>query len=208
MRWFTSDLHLFHQLVYKKYRSKFATMDDMHQDIIIKWNKQVRTKDIVYVLGDVTFGKYEETKELLGKLHGRLILIRGNHDERFTSAQWIKMGFEDVRDLFVLKNEGIKMILNHFPYSSSFKFFFLRWKNRLKKRNEANYYKLFLSYKGYKLVHGHNHDGPKTKFAQTNVAWDVNGRLLSEHELLQNYVTDFELPLYRRIWETLKLIFY
>ena len=208
MRYFTSDLHFFHQLVYRKYRSEFATIEDMHESVISKWNKQVKSKDIVFVLGDVTFGKYEETKVLIEKLRGIKILIRGNHDERFTSAEWIQMGFKDVRDMFVIKNEKVKMILNHFPYSSSFKFFYFKWKNARQGKNEANYYKLFLPYKGYTLIHGHNHDGPPHKFCQTNVAWDVNHRLLSEHELLQNFVTDYKLPLYKRIWESLKLIFF
>ena len=45
-----------------------------------KWNSIVRKDDIVYHLGDVGFGSTDELKELVGRLNGTKILIRGNHD--------------------------------------------------------------------------------------------------------------------------------
>lgn len=184
MRFFVSDLHFFHKLAHHMYRSKFATIQDSDEEIIRVWNKTVKAKDIVYVLGDVTFGKYEPTKEIIQRLNGRKILIRGNHDERFSSKTFINMGFEDVRDTFVFKKDGEKWLLSHFPYSSSFRFFFHKLKFKLLKgRNESNYYKLYLPYKGYKLVHGHHHTGPIYKFDQVDVAWDVHNKILSEDEI-------------------------
>ena len=190
MRWFTSDIHLFHNLIHKKYRSHCATLEDMHHEFVIQWNKQVKSKDIVYVLGDVSFGKWEETKEILSKLNGRKILIRGNHDERFTSAHWVALGFEDVRDIFVFKKSSEtgkpaqKWILCHYPYSSPFRYFFYRLFGKfLGRRSEAGYYKLYLSYKGHPLIHGHHHSGPTHKYDQLNVAWDIHRRLLSENEV-------------------------
>ena len=170
-------------------------MQEMHKDLIAKWNKQVKNKDIVYVLGDVTFGKWEESKEIVSRLNGRKILIRGNHDDRFTSAQWIELGFEDVRDILVIKKSGDfpvakRWILCHYPYSSSIRYFFYRWFGRFfGQRSEAGYYKLFLSYKDHKLVHGHHHDGPIYKHDQLNVAWDIHGRLLNENDVLYLFET-------------------
>lgn len=184
----------------------------MHEVVIQKWNKQVKSKDIVYVLGDVTFGRWEETKEVLSKLNGRKILIRGNHDERFTSAQWIALGFEDVRDIVVVKKSSNtaqpgepaeKWILNHYPYSSSFKYYYYKYFR--KRRSEAGYYKLFLPYKGYKMLHGHHHDGPEYKHDQVNVAWDVHGKLLNENEVLEIF-TKNKVSGFKKLLNMIKLI--
>lgn len=36
--------------------------------------------DEVVIIGDLSWGKAEETNELLDRLNGRLYLIQGNHD--------------------------------------------------------------------------------------------------------------------------------
>ena len=54
--------------------------------IVNNWNETVDLEDTVYVLGDVMFksatdeSMFDAGKELLEKLNGRLIIIRGNHD--------------------------------------------------------------------------------------------------------------------------------
>lgn len=191
MKYFTSDIHLFHNLVLKKYRNEFSSFEEMHHDFVTKWNKQVNSKDIVFVLGDVSFGKFEETKSIISKLNGRKILIRGNHDERFNAKQWIQIGFDDIRDTFVFKKNtenfkpAEKIILCHYPYSSQIRYFFYKiFGKLLGRRSEAAYYKLYLAYKGHKLLHGHHHEGPVYKFDQVNVAWDIHRRLLNENEVM------------------------
>lgn len=203
MRYFTSDLHFFHNLVHRKYRNKYSTIHDMNNSIIEMWNKKVKSKDTVYIIGDVTFGKYEQTKELISKLNGIKILIRGNHDERFTSKTFISMGFDDVRDLHEIKIDGQKVLLCHFPYSSSFRYFYYKL---FGDRDEAKYYKRYLSYKGYPLIHGHHHEQKENYFNQINVTYDVNKTLLSEldiKDILEEY--DRNSPLYKLL-QTIKAI--
>jgi calcineurin-like phosphoesterase family protein len=182
MRYFTSDLHLFHELVFKMYRKKYNSIEEMHKDFIKEWNKKVQSKDLVYVIGDVSFGKFDETKEIITKLNGKKILIRGNHDERFTSAQWIDIGFVDVRDILVIKKDSAKWILCHYPYASSFKYFI---RSIFGRKGQANYFKVFPSYKSYKLIHGHHHAGDVYHFDRVNVAWDINQTLLNENEVAE-----------------------
>lgn len=205
MRWFTSDLHFFHTLVYRKYRQDYVSM---HDEMIKQWNKQVRGNDIVYIIGDVTFGKFEDSKEILQQLKGRKILIRGNHDERFTSKEWIELGFEDVRDNLTIKKNNEKWMLYHYPYTSALRFFlyFLRDKY-IYRRGSANYYSQYLSYKGRKLIHGHHHDGPIYKFNQVNVAWDIHRRLLNENEIEEIFQKN-KPTWYNSIIETIKSIFW
>ncbi|NLT94422.1 MAG: phosphohydrolase [Clostridia bacterium] len=57
---------------------------DHHQQIKENWERVVRPEDIVLVPGDISWAmKLEEARydlEFLGRLPGRKILIRGNHD--------------------------------------------------------------------------------------------------------------------------------
>jgi calcineurin-like phosphoesterase family protein len=182
MRYFTSDLHFYHQFVYKKFRSEYSTIEDMHEGLIRDWNQKVRShKDVVFVIGDVSFGNYEQTKAVIERLNGKKILIRGNHDERFTSAHFIQMGFIDVRDQFLLKCNGQRILLSHFPYASPIKYLL----KSLRSRRKVNYYSLYPAYKGLRLIHGHHHSGPVTTFRSVNVAWDIHRKLLSEPEIMQ-----------------------
>lgn len=49
--------------------------------LIDKWNKTVRKKDIIYVIGDFSFANREDTIKILSKLNGDKHLILGNHDK-------------------------------------------------------------------------------------------------------------------------------
>ena len=40
-----------------------------------------RTKDIVFILGDVSFAKEDVTLQCLSQLNGNLYLVTGNHDK-------------------------------------------------------------------------------------------------------------------------------
>lgn len=200
MRYFISDLHFFHKLVHRKYRNHNATIDDMNSEIVYQWNKQVKQRDVVYILGDVTFGKFDETQGLVRRLNGQKVLIRGNHDERFSSKDWIEMGFHDVRDTLQIKLGDTKVILSHYPYSSVFKFM---WYKYILRSPESNYYKFYLPFKGYWMIHGHHHSGPTYKPAQINVAWDINKKLLNEHDLTIHIKTTSIT-----LWQKIKLILF
>lgn len=52
----------------------------MNDYMLKQWNSKVRNRDEVVILGDLSWGKSEETNQLLQKLNGRLYLIQGNHD--------------------------------------------------------------------------------------------------------------------------------
>jgi calcineurin-like phosphoesterase family protein len=167
-------------------------MEEMHAGVIKKWNGTVKSKDTVFVIGDVTFGGFEETQEILSKLNGKKVLIRGNHDERFSSAEWLRMGFDDVRDICVIKKDQEKWILCHFPFSSPLKYFYRRWRG-----SRANYFKIFPSYKGHRLIHGHHHTGAVYHFQRLNVAWDIHQRLLNENELQSLFKLNQEIRVVR-----------
>ena len=81
MRYYIADPHFFHgNLNTKMDRRGFAGVEEMNAYMLQRWNEKVRENDEVMILGDLSWGKAEETNELLGKLNGRLYLIQGNHD--------------------------------------------------------------------------------------------------------------------------------
>jgi calcineurin-like phosphoesterase family protein len=68
----------------------------MEISIINLYNSVVLPKDTVYFLGDFAFAnKWHEIKRILDKMHGKKILIRGNHD-KLTTNGYRKAGFDKV----------------------------------------------------------------------------------------------------------------
>jgi calcineurin-like phosphoesterase family protein len=88
---FTSDTHFGHSKVIEYEDRPFADADEMDRLLIQNWNQKVQPGDLVYHLGDVSFHKKEKTRELLKKLNGIKICIRGNHDFRPTAM--MNLGF-------------------------------------------------------------------------------------------------------------------
>ena len=112
---FTADTHFFHRNVIKYDDRPFETLEEMNNVLIKKWNKVVKGDDIIYHLGDISFGSATLTKEVLKKLKGRKRLVRGNHD--YKSDNWYRdAGFEKVYDKPVLWNEFY--LLSHEPLTT------------------------------------------------------------------------------------------
>lgn len=185
-RWFISDLHFGHKniLKYQEDTRQFHNVADMDTYMINTWNKHVAPKDVVYVVGDFAFYRnVENIRDILGKLKGRKILIRGNHDEA-TTAELIHAGFEDVRDEHVLGLScGEQVLLKHYPYDKG-----AAWLLYMKLFGKlAGFRWYYLSYpvnKGHWLIHGHIHAAPKVKGKQINVnvdSWDF--KPVSEAEI-------------------------
>ena len=71
MRYYIADCHFFHKKLNDKMDCRgFASVEEMNTYMLEKWNDKVRSEDEVVILGDLSLGKAEETKELLNRLHG------------------------------------------------------------------------------------------------------------------------------------------
>jgi calcineurin-like phosphoesterase family protein len=77
---FTSDAHFFHRRIIQYSNRPFESVEDMNEQMIQRWNKQVKKDDIVYHLGDFAFGKIDKIENILKSLNGRKRFINGNHD--------------------------------------------------------------------------------------------------------------------------------
>lgn len=112
LRYFIADTHFNHENIVKYCNRPFSNSKEMNEYIEKKWNSIVTPYDIVYHLGDVGFGTTEELKEIIKRLNGTKILIRGNHDIRRGTNGWKEVGFSEVyKKKLIIDN----LVLTHEP---------------------------------------------------------------------------------------------
>ena len=98
----------------------FSCVEEMDETMVDNWNRVVRPVDKVYHLGDVCFKNVH--LDILGRLNGTKVLIKGNHDT-LKPAQYLKY-FKDIRAYHVMD----KFVLSHIPlYPDSVN----RWKGNI-----------------------------------------------------------------------------
>lgn len=113
--WFTSDTHFFHSHVINYSQRPFATVEEMNEAMIERWNSVVHNDHFVFHLGDFCFGGADEWNYVLDRLKGRIILILGNHDMRCRGREFMDR-FELVAQQIKIKIGDQKIYLNHFPF--------------------------------------------------------------------------------------------
>lgn len=90
----------------------FADVEEMDEYMVEKWNSVVRDCDTIYHLGDVAINK--RYLEVVKRLRGRKILIKGNHDifgmEDYVDGAGM---FKDIRAYKVFPKH--KVICSHIP---------------------------------------------------------------------------------------------
>lgn len=73
---FISDIHWDHTNM--ALHRGFSSAEEMNEHIVREWNKVVKKKDIVWILGDLTMEKGDYS--FLGRLNGQKKVVLGNHD--------------------------------------------------------------------------------------------------------------------------------
>ena len=116
MRYYIADLHFFHGAMNDKMdRRGFASVGEMNEYMIGKWNNKVRRNDEVVIIGDLSWGNAQETNALLEQLKGKLHLICGNHD-RFANNKDVNLDrFKWIKHYAELSDNRRKVILCHYP---------------------------------------------------------------------------------------------
>ena len=109
-----SDTHFGHANICQFLRDSgeklrpFDNVEDMDNCMIEKWNQTIRPKDKVYHLGDVAINR--KSLNILEKLNGEKVLIKGNHDI-FKLNDYSKH-FKDIRAMHFLCK---CLLLTHVP---------------------------------------------------------------------------------------------
>lgn len=121
MKIFTSDLHFGHKRIVEFTNRGADTNQENHTEWLINlWNSQVLAGDLVYHLGDFSFFKiYEEVSNVVSRLNGNKIFIKGNHDKREHLDQLVKdnliQAWYDYKEIKIQDNPTV---LFHFPIAS------------------------------------------------------------------------------------------
>jgi calcineurin-like phosphoesterase family protein len=145
---FTADTHFGHGGALGLFRRPFASVHDMDEAMIGRWNENVGPADEVWHLGD--FGvrrSVVEMARILAALHGRVHLIAGNNDSPKTLAL---RDFASVQHYVELEMAGAHLVLCHYPFRS--------WN---------------MMAKGAINLHGHSHGRLKRVPRQLDVGVDV-----------------------------------
>lgn len=111
--YFTSDTHFGHSAIIDLCNRPFASLDEMDETLIARWNETVAPDDIVYHLGDFCSRARCNARPYIERLNGRVHLIEGNHDEPM--LQQCEDHFESVSYMRQIHIEGQKFILCHYP---------------------------------------------------------------------------------------------
>lgn len=117
MKYYISDLHFDHTNVIKFDNRPFKDVEEMNNTIINNWNNIVKGGDIVYVLGDVLFGDENRFNEIVNKLNGQIVLVKGNHDRlqfnKLNKRKVIKIGdYLEIKDTAF--GEPYKVYMSHY----------------------------------------------------------------------------------------------
>jgi calcineurin-like phosphoesterase family protein len=164
----TSDLHFFHQGILKfcpKTRP-YKDIEEMHWKMVLEWNSSVGPEDLVYLLGDVSFGDTNQTNQILQQLQGRIRLVRGNHDNKTLRCPVVQSRFETIDNYLEIDYKKTKVVMFHFPI--------LEWNN---------------CHHGSVHLHGHTHGDPTglEKWRARDVGFDATGKVVS---LLDDVIAD------------------
>jgi len=154
-----TDSHFSHNLM-QEYCGRPSNFDSL---IIKQWKATVHPCDIVYHLGDVTWGNKEQLSQIMSDLPGTKILIRGNHDRNHSNNWFIQAGFSAVLE----KAQISGIILSHFPaimteeeiergiinvHGHFHNINPKRWEKQLIKRITSNHYLLILEDVEYRPI--------------------------------------------------------
>lgn len=117
--WFIADTHFGHQNILKHDRRPFVDIEEHDEALIAGWNERVGETDTVYHLGD--FGGFWRKKDRpielwLSRLRGRIILIRGNHDEKSGSGKRLEELFAETYPYLSIKLYKQRINLCHYSF--------------------------------------------------------------------------------------------
>lgn len=184
-RWWTADLHFGHANIIRYCDRPFASVEEMNEGLIERWNDTVGADDEVWVLGDFAMGALAEHVPLAKRLAGHKMLVAGNHDacwegrprggfERWT-AEYLDAGFERIVQPPTTTTVGRwTLLVHHFPYHG----------------DSHDDVERFAEHRphdeGAWLAHGHVHDRWRQAGRQINVGVDAwGGRPIGDGELAE-----------------------
>ena len=167
---FTADTHFFHEPMVA--RRAMRNKEHMNEVLINAWNSRVTNEDVIYFLGDFSFGRTDQTKTIWPELKGQIRFIRGNHDTKLKLPSYVQE-CKLIHELHKSKaTEGVDAVLCHYPLET--------WNK--------------MHYDAY-MLHGHSHGSLPENYSRRRMDIGVDTRpdlapwsLAEVHVLLANRV--------------------
>lgn len=139
--YFTSDTHFNHAKIIEFCNRPFKNDIEMNEQLIANWNKTVGEDDIIFILGDFSYGGTVAWTNILDRLNGKKYLILGNHDEKNIRPA-VSDKFEFIGYEMHITIEGRSIYLHHYPFLAY---------GGVYRKGDKQVWQLF----------GHVHSGPK-----------------------------------------------
>lgn len=123
----TSDAHFGHVNIIRYCNRPFASVTQMNDAMIERWNKRVGLDDRIYFLGDFAMGPKVDPvfiASVLLQLNGQKIIILGNHDQPSKYGPGLRAVVADYRiedteimdaQIHVARIDGKNFVMCHFP---------------------------------------------------------------------------------------------
>lgn len=111
--YFTSDTHFGHANIIRLCNRPFATIEEMDEGLIARWNETVSEDDIVYHLGDFSYRSAAGADVYHSRLNGEIHFLAGNHDGK--TLKYHADLFSSVSTILELRVERQRMVLCHYP---------------------------------------------------------------------------------------------
>ncbi len=164
-KFFTSDLHIGHTNIIKYTNRPYASVDEMNNDLVRRWNEVITPEDTVWILGDLCMGKLDESLLWVEQLNGFKHLMPGNHDRMFGCQgtkyanmvqKYLDAGIDRVDEYQVMMSprgynadgwEIPAVLACHFPFAGDHEDQTEDWYQEYRPKER----------KGLCLVHGHTH---------------------------------------------------
>lgn len=180
--YFTSDWHIGHESILKFDKRPFSNLDEMHDKLVKTFNHYVPKHGVTYFLGDMSL-KPQPLKEVILRLNGIKVLVRGNHDRKMYSLY--ECGFDVVIDKAQIMVGKHIVTMSHCPLLGVFREDVTGMRGAVdgemwhgEKRHGHKY--AFYDFGQFHL-HGHIHSGPH------NDKLRVNGRQMDVGITANNY---------------------
>jgi len=182
MIYLIGDTHFYHNNIIEYCNRPFKSSLEMNDIIIENWNSIITEDDTVIHLGDFAIGydreNYNNKKDcyidLMRKLNGEKILVRGNHDHESVSF-YKDIGFEEVYDYFVYED----ILFFHYPLKID-KYTKKEQKEMIErvKKEQFNY-----------VIHGHIHNNSETLKNHFNCSIEnINYKPIEFEEIKRNFI--------------------
>lgn len=116
--WFTADLHHGHDRIVG-FANRPTTPEKQEEWLINDvWNRYIKKKDRVYVLGDLSMANRKDAEKFISKLNGQKFLILGNHDNNIHNSPAFAQ-ISQIKD-FNYSQFGLNLhiVLCHYPMLS------------------------------------------------------------------------------------------